>query len=113
MVNYSSPSVTNVLFTGNTAAWRGGGIGILRQQSNPVFTNITLAFNTASIAGWNEGGGGGIAIWNGANASIINTVVYDNSAINYGGDNIWEATDEPADSISIKISQINIRRCRT
>ena len=94
-VNFASPTVTNVLFTGNTAAWRGGAVGILRSQSNPVFSNVTLSANTGSTVGWGGGGGGGFAFWNGGNASIKNSIVYGNTVSNNTGPNLYMATDEP------------------
>ena len=45
--NLSDAIYTNVTFTGNSAAVRGGAI--LNEGSSPVFNNVTFSGNTAPV----------------------------------------------------------------
>ncbi len=111
--NYgSSPPVTNCIFTGNTADWEGGGIcndnfssskllncvftenkagqrgGAIYNEyiSSGALTNCTLADNTAD-----DGGG----IYNGrySNPTIINSIIWGNSAATHP--QIYNSTSNP------------------
>jgi hypothetical protein len=66
----SSPSVTNCAFNANSA-YQGGGI-YNREGSNPILTNYTFSGNSTS-----HGGGG---IWNyDSNPMIINCILWSNT----------------------------------
>ncbi len=71
-----SPSVTNVLFSGNSA-WYGGGM-YSESSSNPTLTNVAFMSNTASSAG------GGLGIAN-SSATLTNVIFSGNSASSAGG----------------------------
>ena len=77
IMNYaSSPALSNLIITGNSAENGGGGIGSL-SSSSPVVTNVVINANTTNISG------GGI--YNSSSTpSFINTVVSGNSASYYG-----------------------------
>ena len=77
IMNYaSSPALSNLIITGNSAENGGGGIGSL-SSSSPVVTNVVISANTTNISG------GGI--YNSSSTpSFVNTVVSGNSASYYG-----------------------------
>ncbi|MEP0806095.1 MAG: hypothetical protein HRF47_11425, partial [Chloroflexota bacterium] len=79
----SSPALTHVTFSNNTAE-RGGGL--FSQNSNPVLTNVTFTNNTAT-----NGAGGGM---NSQTANpgdspslptLVNVVFHNNTAVGGGG----------------------------
>ncbi len=70
----SSPSLTNMVITGNSA--RGGGGMLNGNNASPLLTNIVFAFNSANF-------GGGIS--NGASLIITNATFYGNRATSAGG----------------------------
>ena len=74
---YSSPTLSNVTFTGNTAARSGGGM-LNYQQSSPSLTDVTFIGNTASA-------GGGMANWVNSNPTLERVTFSGNSAENGGG----------------------------
>ena len=73
--NNSSPTLTNVIFSGNSAGF-GGGMYIL--SNSPELTNVTFSNNSASTYG------GGIEIDGGVPA-LTNVTFSGNSAGSYGG----------------------------
>jgi hypothetical protein len=75
--NYSSPTITDCIFTKNTAGWDGGAIFNL--YSSPVINNCVFSENTAV---GNDGG----AINNEYSSPVINNCVFTaNSAYDWGG----------------------------
>lgn len=72
---YSSVNrtVTNCLFSGNTATDLGGAIRNV-YYSDPRFINCTFAFNTAGDKG------GAVQSWGGSHPVFHNCILYDNSA---------------------------------
>jgi hypothetical protein len=49
--NYSSPTVTNVTFSGNATSYGGG---MMNSGSNPTLTNVTFSHNAAAFGGGME-----------------------------------------------------------
>jgi hypothetical protein len=70
---YSSPSLTNITFDGNTAIRSGGGMENF-DYSSPVLTNVTFSNNATEV------GGGGIMNWNNSNPSLTNVTFHGNIA---------------------------------
>jgi hypothetical protein len=76
MYNYgSSPTLTNVSFTGNQATSLGGGMVI--GNSSPTLTNVSFTGNSA-------GAGGGMYTYDG-DATLRNVIFSGNHASNLGG----------------------------
>ena len=75
--NESSPVISNVVITGNSAE-RGGGIYCV--YSDPLISNVTISGNTASV----YGGGGGISCSH-SNPVITSVTITGNSALDGGG----------------------------
>ena len=74
--NGSSPTVTNIIFTGNSAV---GGAGMANNSnSNPTVTNVTF---TAGTASWEGGGMGNYA----SSPTVTNVTFSGNTAVNGGG----------------------------
>ncbi len=72
----SSPTMTNVTISGNTADNNGGGM--YNGSSLPVLTNVTISGNTAD----NNGGG----MYNGSSLPVLtNVTISGNTADNNGG----------------------------
>jgi hypothetical protein len=81
----SSPSLTNVTFSGNDAGMGWGG-GMSNSESNPILTNVTFSGNKAySGAGMYNGG---------SNPDLTNVVFKRNSAGNIGG-GIFNSNSSP------------------
>jgi hypothetical protein len=101
---YSSPTVTNCIFSGNTATYGGGGM--FNGSSSPTLINCTFAENVADEAGggmWNfawcspkvinctfigntvNGFGGGIGNKHGGDPEVTNCTFVGNSAAAGGG----------------------------
>lgn len=78
MLNYmnSSPTLTNITFSGNTAAY-GGGI-FNEYYSNPNLTYVTFSGNTAYH-------GGGMFNENFSSPTLTNVTFFGNTATNNGG----------------------------
>jgi predicted outer membrane repeat protein len=72
----SSPALTNITFSGNSAA-KGGGM--YNSGSSPVLTNLTFSGNSATNHG------GGLYNINSSNPVLTNLTFSGNSATNYGG----------------------------
>jgi predicted outer membrane repeat protein len=77
----SSPVLTNVVISGNTANDSGGGI--YNQNSPAVLTNVTIVGNRATNA---SGTGGGIDTTNNT-LQIRNSIIWGNTAASYGNIN--------------------------
>ena len=73
--DFSSPTLTNCSFSGNSAAYNGGGI--YNSQSSPTLTNCTFSGNSASYGGgmYND------SSW----PTLTNCTFSGNSAANNGG----------------------------
>ena len=75
----SSPTLTNVTISGNTASNNGGGGGgMYNNNSSPTLTNVTISGNTASVHG------GGVYNTN-SSPTLTNVTISGNTANNYGG----------------------------
>lgn len=72
----STPTLTNLTFSGNSAYWDGGGM--FNEYSSPTLTNATFSGNTAMF-------GGGIVNLMGSNTKLINVTFSGNSASSGGG----------------------------
>ena len=72
---FSSPTVSNCTFSGNTAGWAGGGM--FNWGSSPTVTGCTFSGNTANY------GGGGMINYD-SSAKVSNCTFSGNTA-NYGG----------------------------
>ena len=99
--NASSPSLTNVTFSGNSATSEGGGL--YNTLSSPILTNVTFSGNRAAsggaIANWSSilvltngtfsgnyaVNGGAIANMNSSNLVLTNGTISGNSASTNGG----------------------------
>jgi hypothetical protein len=78
MFNYGgSPTLANVIFSGN-AANEGGGMANT-YSSSPILMNVIFSSNSA------QGRGGGIYNWYGSNPTLTNVTFSGNSADHYGG----------------------------
>jgi len=75
--NRSSPSLTNVTFSSNSASYGGGGMSNWH-SSSPSLTNVTFSSNSASY------GGGGMYNQDSSNPSLTNVIFSDNS-VDLGG----------------------------
>jgi predicted outer membrane repeat protein len=73
----SSPTLTNLTFSGNSAGTVGGGM--LNTSSSPTLTNVTFRGNAATIYG-----GGGMFNWY-SSPTLTNVTFINNSSANYGG----------------------------
>jgi len=98
----SSPTLTNLAVSGNTATTKGGGIWIFH-NSNPTLTNLTVSGNTAdygggihiessdptltnlTVSGNSANNGGGLMVYNHSNPTLINITVHGNTAQSAGG----------------------------
>jgi predicted outer membrane repeat protein len=80
MTNYnsSSPILTNVTFSGNSATSGSGGGMFNANLSSPTLTNVTFSGNSASS-------GGGMRNENNSNPTLTNVTFSGNSATNGGG----------------------------
>ena len=76
MYNYnSSPTLTNVTFSNNSAEVRGGGM--FNDLSSPTLSNVTFSSNTAV-----NGGGGGM--WNEDSSPTLSNVTFTGNTADYG-----------------------------
>ena len=99
MYNYSSsPILTNVTISGNTvSAYHGGGI--YNSLSSPTLTNVTISGNTA-----NGMGGGIFNFQSGSSPTIINTIFWGNAKGTSAATNVAGADIENANSASVTIT---------
>ncbi len=75
MVNLSSsPTISNVTFSGNSATYYGGGM--VNLSSSPTISNVTFSGNSASY-------GGGMI--NSDSSPTISNVTFSGNSANYGG----------------------------
>jgi predicted outer membrane repeat protein len=74
--SYSSPSLTNLIFSDNSAASYGGGMD--NYESSPVLTDVTFIGNSAGEAG------GAMSTWFFGSPTLTNVAFVGNSA-KYGG----------------------------
>ncbi|MBE0686869.1 MAG: DUF11 domain-containing protein, partial [Anaerolineaceae bacterium] len=88
-IEHSSPILTNVTFRDNLV--RGGG-GIDSYESSPILTNVTFSGNTALEIG------GGMANWSDSHPSLTNVILWGNSAPQGAG--IFNADSVPQISCS-------------
>ncbi len=76
----SSPTLKNLVITGNTADEFGGGIYLY--NSNPVMEDLTISSNTSS--GTLYGYGGGVYL-NNSNPQMTRITITDNTCTEFGG----------------------------
>jgi predicted outer membrane repeat protein len=81
----SNPALTNVTFRGNTADFGGGGMCNF-DNSNPALTNVTFRSNTA-------GAGGGM--YNYSSRPVLRNVTFSSNTATYGGGVINSDTSNP------------------
>jgi parallel beta-helix repeat protein len=88
MINYnsSSPTLTNVTFSGNTANHGGGMYNW--ENSSPTLTNVTFSGNTVT------GDGGGMYNWTSSNPVLTNVTFSGNTA-NAGGGGMYNNNSSP------------------
>jgi hypothetical protein len=70
---YSKPIISGCLFYDNTTDWWAGAIGYY-QHSSGILLNSTIAGNSADV-------GGGLAFYDYSSPEIINTILWDNQAV--------------------------------
>ena len=75
--DYSSPTLTNVIFNSNTVIRAGGGLQNFH-YSSPTIMDVTFRHNTASI------GAGIMNVWN-SEPTLVNVTFDTNSAADWGG----------------------------
>jgi hypothetical protein len=88
--NGSSPILTNVTFSGNSATYGGGMCNI---SGSPTLTNVTFSGNLAI-----NGYGGGM-FNNSSSPTIRNTIFWGNTAT--AGSQIWDNSSTPSVSDSV------------
>jgi len=76
-INNSSPTITNVVISSNSASVFGGGIYSELSSSSPVLTNAIISGNTADA-------GAGLCMQNGL-VTFVNVTISGNKADSYGG----------------------------
>ncbi|KPA15605.1 hypothetical protein MHK_004188, partial [Candidatus Magnetomorum sp. HK-1] len=74
----SSPSLSNITISGNTANWDAGGI-YCSYNSSPSLSNVTISGNTAYSLG------GGIYCSYNSSPSLSNITISGNTAYSFGG----------------------------
>jgi len=77
--DFSNPTLTNVTFSGNSAGYSGGGMENF--CGSPTLTNVTFSGNSAPRGGgmYNSG------VYGGGNATLTNVAFYSNTATDGGG----------------------------
>jgi hypothetical protein len=85
MYNYnsSSPTLTNIIFSGNSTYTAGGGM-INHTSSSPVLTNVTFSSNSQTYA-WGSNGGGGMYDVFSSSPTLTNVTFSQNTAYWGGG----------------------------
>ena len=80
----SSPTLMNVIFSGNSAL---GGGGMYNETSNPTLVNVTFSNNSAT-----DGGG----MINGYSNPILTNVAFSNNSASWGGGGMENGSSNPA-----------------
>jgi hypothetical protein len=114
--DHSSPTLTNVTFSGNTAFdWNDGdeGGGMYNDHSSPTLTNVTFSGNTASggggmsnysssptltdvtFSGNTADYGGGMSNWQSSSPTLTNVTFSGNTAVYYGGGGMSNSRSSP------------------
>lgn len=75
---YASPTITNVIFSANTAKNGGLGGGMYNFYSSPVFTNVRFISNVATYSSGTSGGG----MYNLQSTPTLINVVFENNQCN-------------------------------
>jgi predicted outer membrane repeat protein len=74
----SNPTLTNLIFRGNSTSYYGGGM-LNWNSSSPILTNVTFNGNSAGSDG------GGMFNWNSSSPALTNVTFNGNSALVGGG----------------------------
>ena len=90
----SSPIVTNVLITENTATSAGAGVAN-ENKAKPIFTNVTISGNAAS------GNGGGM--FNGGSSPVLTNVVVSGNTSGRSGGGMYNGADYRSSSPSFPV----------
>ncbi|MCX6035825.1 MAG: right-handed parallel beta-helix repeat-containing protein [Chloroflexi bacterium] len=91
MYNHSgSPTLTNITFSGNSATYYGGGM-YNEGNSKPTLTNVTFSGNSATHYGHNGGGG----IYNDYSSPTLTNVTFSGNSAQSGG-GIYNYYSSPA-----------------
>jgi hypothetical protein len=86
--NSSSPTLTNITFSGNSAHYGGGGMETWG-GSNPTLTNVTFSGNSSDWVG------GGMQNENTSSPTLMNVTFSGNSAVYGGGISNYECGSSP------------------
>jgi hypothetical protein len=76
---YSSPILTNVIISGNVAEYTGGGIS--NEYSSPILTNVIISGNIT----FDDGGGQGGGLFNYYSSPVLTNVTISGNSASYGG----------------------------
>ncbi len=100
MYNFvSSPNLSNITFSGNTASGDGGG-GMCNETSSPSLSNVTFSGNTAS----GDGGGGGMYNFNNSSPSLVNVTFSGNTASDGVGGGMYNFSNSSPSLVNVTFS---------
>jgi hypothetical protein len=101
MSNYqSSPILTNVSFSGNSASWYGGGM-FNEDNSNPTLTDVTFEGNTAESDSAQTAAGG---MHNRASSPSLKNVTFKANSANYIGGGMVNELGSSPDLVNVTFS---------
>jgi predicted outer membrane repeat protein len=90
----SSPTLANLVFSGNTSIYHGGGLFIY-DSSSPSLTNVKFYGNYSD---WYGGGGVAVTLWS---KPVLDHVTFENNLSSYGGGLYIDYLSEPIISNSL------------
>jgi predicted outer membrane repeat protein len=85
--NGASPTLKNLIITGNTATFAGGGISCY--NCSPIFKNVEIVGNTANNRA------GGVNCENNSTPTLENVTIVSNTAAYYGGAIFCDTNSDP------------------
>jgi predicted outer membrane repeat protein len=118
---YSSPTLTNIIITGNSAVSYGGG-GMFNRSSKPVLTNVIFSNNQAgglyneysnpilknvTFSGNKSEFGGGIYNAYNSNPTLTDVIISGNSATYFGGGMYNEYSSPVLTNVTFKGNSAN------